>query len=197
MGEIIGQVRDSGLLPALGRHVHRRALRDFGEQARGVPPHVRLSLNASAEELCLPQFVPTLITSIVEAKVAPSRVVVELTEDMTLPDVAAATKAILELQASGICVSLDDFGAGANGFVAMRRLPVGQIKLDRSLIQDANAQDILVAGIISIAHDMGMEVVAEGIETQSQHDLMAELGCDLFQGFLLGRPAPLSAALPR
>lgn len=195
MSDLINQVRDAGLLPAFGRHVHRRALSEFGELAPDGESNLRLSLNASAVELCSPQFVPTLLHSIDAALIAPTRVMVELTEDMTIPDIGVATRAINVLQDAGVSVSLDDFGTGANGFVAMRRLPINQIKLDRSLVHDAIEQDILVAGIISIAHDMGIEVVAEGIEEDAQIDRLTELGCDLFQGYLLGRPAPLDLAV--
>jgi diguanylate cyclase (GGDEF)-like protein len=119
----------------------------------------------------------------------------EVTESMLLVDSDAALKTLTELRAKGVKIAIDDFGTGYSSLSYLRRLPLDKLKLDQSFIRDAgNEGDVAITrAIIAMAHSLKLAVVAEGVETQAQIDLLLSLGCTTVQGFLLGRPMPAAA----
>lgn len=126
------------------------------------------------------------------------QLVIEITETVPIVDLAVAATDIERLNALGVRVALDDFGAGYNSLTYLHALPVQMIKLDRGLAVGADHErDVtLYRSVIGLCDDLGLEVIAEGIETQAQLDTVRIAGCRLGQGHLLGRPAPLSALVP-
>jgi diguanylate cyclase (GGDEF)-like protein len=119
----------------------------------------------------------------------------EVTESMLLVDSDAALKTLTALRAKGVKIAIDDFGTGYSSLSYLRRLPLDKLKLDQSFIRDAgNEGDVAITrAIIAMAHSLKLAVVAEGVETQAQIDLLLNLGCTTVQGFLLGRPMPAAA----
>jgi len=120
----------------------------------------------------------------------------EVTESMLLNDFDAALKTLSELRAMGVKVAIDDFGTGYSSLSYLRRLPLDKLKLDQSFTRDAqnNEGDVAITrAVIAMAHSLKLTVVAEGVETQAQIDLLLSLGCTTVQGFLLGRPLPADA----
>lgn len=152
-----------------------------------------ISINLSAHSFfdrTLVQFVDEVLY---RTGVAPSQLIVELTETVLMQDTDAANRVIASLRQRGIRISLDDFGTGFSSLGYLNRFDIDEIKIDRSFVLDLEADrtaQALVQAIISLGHALGLEVVAEGVETEAQASLLRQMGCDIFQGFLFARPMP-------
>jgi EAL domain-containing protein (putative c-di-GMP-specific phosphodiesterase class I) len=122
---------------------------------------------------------------------------VEITETVMLQAQAEAQERLLQLKAAGVRIALDDFGTGYSSLAWLSRLPVDAVKLDQTYVQQMAEDErcaLLVRGFVRVFQEMGLQVVAEGIETEEQRQRLLEMGCHLGQGYLFGRPAPLNAA---
>jgi diguanylate cyclase (GGDEF)-like protein len=153
-----------------------------------------LSVNVSARQFRLPDFVHRTLGTVARSGADPTRLKLELTESVLLDDIDDVAAKMQELGSRGIRFSLDDFGTGYASLSYLKRLPLCQLKIDRSFVQDAwcNASDAAIArAVIALACSLGLEVVAEGVETAAQRDFLVSSGCTLFQGYLFGRPAPV------
>ena len=187
---VVRHFRRRGMLWALGKAVHQLAIREFAQGVgllAGIPA---LHLNVSAEELSAPGFNAQLLTMLAVYGVPASSITLELTEDAPLhltPIVSARVKTLLDM---GMGLAVDDFGTGHNQLLVLRDLPATHLKIDRQYIAGIRPGDKIVGGIIRIAHDLGMVVVAEGVEERQQLHILAELGCDQFQGYYFSRPCP-------
>jgi EAL domain-containing protein (putative c-di-GMP-specific phosphodiesterase class I) len=121
----------------------------------------------------------------------PKQLKLELTESLLVSDVEEVVQKMLALKAKGVGLSLDDFGTGYSSLNYLKRLPLDQLKIDRSFVQDLpqNGDDAaIVKTIISLGHNLGLSIMAEGVETQAQRDFLGQLGCSSFQGYLFGVP---------
>jgi EAL domain-containing protein (putative c-di-GMP-specific phosphodiesterase class I) len=128
---------------------------------------------------------------------APERLILELTESALIE--AAAPEILARLHAMGERVSIDDFGTGYSSLAHLRRRPVSEIKIDKSFISNLSADSedaVIVQSTIDMAHNLGLSVVAEGVEDTGAVDLLVGYGCDGAQGYLLGRPGPAAALTP-
>lgn len=197
-GDFLPLAEDSGLMVSLGRLVLRRALED----ARRWAHHgVRTWVNLSAHELMEPGL-PERIAALAADVGLPAAVLgVEVTESALVAQASRAADTLVALQAVGVAVALDDFGTGFSSLTHLKAFPVDVLKIDRSFVSflpDDEDDSSIVAAIVAMAHALGLEVVAEGIETERQRDLLRSLGVDHLQGFLLCRPttADVVAALP-
>jgi EAL domain-containing protein (putative c-di-GMP-specific phosphodiesterase class I) len=131
-----------------------------------------------------------------EHDVAPNQLELELTESMVMANAEQSITTLRQLKAVGVTLAIDDFGTGYSSLSYLRRLPLDKLKLDQSFIRDAgeNEGDVAITrAIIAMAHSLKLSVVAEGVETQAQIDLLLSLGCTMVQGFMLGRPLPAAA----
>jgi EAL domain-containing protein (putative c-di-GMP-specific phosphodiesterase class I) len=139
-----------------------------------------------------------MVEQLLEQNLLPAEaLVLEITETAPIADLDRAREAIEQLRTLGVIVSVDDFGAGFTSLAYLGSLAVGELKLDRSFIADltktrATRDVTLVRSTIGLAHSLGLRVVAEGVEDAEALDLLASLGCDLAQGYLIGRPTPAS-----
>jgi diguanylate cyclase (GGDEF)-like protein len=180
----------STLIDDLGEWVLRRVVRDFPRL--GVP---RAGVNVSPVQLRSPGFAQRFLSIIEEGGLVPGDIVVELTESCLLsPGLYERTNLDL-LKAAGIRLALDDFGTGYASLQYLREFKADYIKLDKSYVQgavDNPVELVFVTAILSIARSLDLVILAEGVETRAQFDLMTDVGCTLFQGYLTGRPAPLS-----
>lgn len=159
-----------------------------------APASGRVALNISPNRILEKNFAENLTAKIRDRRIGAHRVILEITESAMLEDPATAAEVIRYLQGHGVMVAIDDFGAGYSSFDYLRRIPANHLKIDRSIISDlpTNARgEAVTRAIIDIAHALEMEVVAEGVETVNQSAALARLGCDILQGYLLGRPSPL------
>jgi EAL domain-containing protein (putative c-di-GMP-specific phosphodiesterase class I) len=126
----------------------------------------------------------------------PHRLKLELTESLLVHNVEEVIEKMFSLKARGVSFSLDDFGTGYSSLAYLKRLPLDQLKIDRSFVQDVltNADDAAIAKtIVALADNLRLGVIAEGVETQAQRDLLAASGCHAYQGYFFSRPVPLDA----
>jgi diguanylate cyclase (GGDEF)-like protein/PAS domain S-box-containing protein len=185
---------ESGLIGGIGEWVLERACRDLGP-LRALIPGVRVAVNVSAVQLREPGF-PERVAAILDDCGTEARdVVIELTESVFADDEGVAD-ALRRLRALGLALSVDDFGTGYSSLSYLRRLEVDSVKIDRSFVAGLGGEPrdaALVRSIIELGHALGLTMVAEGVEEAEQEAFLREAGCDLGQGWLFGRPAPLPA----
>jgi len=130
--------------------------------------------------------------------VDPSCLLCEITESVAMEDIRATQVAFEGLARVGVFLSIDDFGTGYSSLSYLRQLPARQLKIDRSFVKDLQTSGdarAVVDAVVRLAHALGLRVVAEGVETSDQRDVLVNLGCDELQGFLFARPMPASALL--
>jgi len=152
------------------------------------------TINLSALQLNDAGFLSHLQERIRSGEIQARNLIIEITEDTLSDDLDRITLQLSDLQAIGVRIALDDFGTGQASLSHLRAFPFDTVKIDRSFVRDIaeDHQDAdLIRAIIRLAHTLGIEVVAEGVETREQHAFLRAEGCDLVQGFLLGRPAPM------
>ncbi len=192
--EFIGVAEQTGLILPVGERVMQLACQRLAVWA-GDPAtaHLSLAVNVSAAQLRQSDFVDQVLGALEHTGAAASRLKLELTESMLLNDVEDIIKKMNALKARGVGFLLDDFGTGYSSLAYLNRLPLEQLKIDRSFVRDvlvdANAATIARA-IVTLAHSLGLAVIAEGVETSGQHGFLLSHGCLTFQGYLFGRPAP-------
>jgi diguanylate cyclase (GGDEF)-like protein/PAS domain S-box-containing protein len=198
-GAFIPLAEDSGLMPTLGTWVLQEACAQLVRwQAQPAMAHCTVAVNVSAQQLGAPGFVDLVMATLRQTGARPNRLKLELTESMLVDDVEAVIEKMHALQALGVAFALDDFGTGYSSLSYLKRLPLDQLKIDQSFVRDlfvnANAS-VIARTIIGLGHSLGLTVIAEGVETEEQRLALWHSGCDAFQGYLLGRPAPASALL--
>lgn len=192
-GVFVPLAEEHGLIDQLGGFVLERTLRQLAEwQAEGLEP-VRLAVNLSSHQLrdlALPRQVQRLLE---EHGVDPRWLGLEVTESAFIEDPERATRVMQALRARQVELALDDFGTGYSSLSYLQQLPLDLLKLDASLVRRIAEQPrdaALVRNVITLAHDLGLSVVAEGVEEPAQRDVLCQLRCDQLQGFLFARPCP-------
>ncbi len=186
---------ETGLIEEVDRWVLAEACR---QASQWTAPLV-VSVNVSAGRLRRGDIHGHTAAVLAETGLDPSRLVLELSERILFDEMPDALGSLAELPSAGIQLALDDFGAGYTSLEQLRRLPIGHVKIDRSLITAVDQSDddaAIVAAVIQFGHALGLTVTAEGIERSSQLDRLTELGCEYGQGFLFGAPAA-GSPLPR
>ena len=182
---------ESGLIVPLGQSLLGQACAQLKEWQGSLAAAPRLALNVSAREVQRSDVLGEVERAAAAAGLAPSALEIEFTETAVLADPPRAAELARCLRAAGATVALDDFGTGYSSLTHLRELPIDRIKIDRSFVgsclKDRSASAILVA-VTHLAHDLGMEVVAEGVETEAQLDFVRAVGCDAAQGYHLARP---------
>ena len=179
----------TGLIVELGRWVLDRALRDLRTFAE-LTPGLRVNVNVAPRELAEADYVEAVAEALARHGVSADRLTLELTESQ-LPEDAEIISRLERLAALGVQLSIDDFGTGQSSLARLQRLPVNQVKLDRSFlstIDQGPGNATLVRSMVELGHALGLQMVAEGIERESQFALLADLPCQLGQGYLFGRP---------
>ncbi|MBL7496998.1 EAL domain-containing protein [Frankia sp. CNm7] len=190
-----------GLVAALDEFVLGRACAEVATVVpvvAGAPPP-RLHVNISATRLVDPALPDVFARALGVSGLDPARLVVEVTETSRIADLTVAARVLEAVRALGPAVAMDDVGAGHTTFEALHRLPVTVVKLDRGLIENPLGPERaarLGRSVITVARSLGAQVVAEGIERRTQRADLALLGCELGQGYLFARPAPLAALGP-
>jgi diguanylate cyclase (GGDEF)-like protein/PAS domain S-box-containing protein len=158
-----------------------------------------LAINVSPSQFGHASFVGQIATALRKAGTKPQQLRLELTESMLMNDTSETRTRMQAIKSLGVGFSLDDFGTGYSSLVHLQRLPLDQLKIDQSFVQTLLTQpgDAAVArSVIALGHSLGLTVIAEGVETAEQRNLLAELGCDAFQGYYFGRPSPANDLAP-
>ncbi|GGS11681.1 sensor domain-containing protein [Deinococcus sedimenti] len=187
-GVFIPLAERAGLMPHLGTWV----LREGARQARAwqvTGREVRVAVNVSASQFSEPSFVRT-VQEVLASTGVPGRLLeLEVTESALLQDVARVRGVLEEIKALGITVALDDFGTGYSSLSYLHALPIDLLKIDRSFMPSAQRPvHTILSAIVGLGQALGLHVIAEGVETQEQQDLLLDLGCERAQGFLYARP---------
>lgn len=194
--EFIPLAEETGMILKLGDWVIETACRQLKSWQQNVKTqHLLLAVNVSARQFHQLEFVTNLKQTLVRHSIRADLLKLELTESLLLQGVDSAVAKMAELHKLGVKFSLDDFGTGYSSLQYLKRLPLTQLKIDQSFVRDIvqdKSDKAIVAAVIAMAVHLGINVIAEGVETQEQHQLLRELGCWHFQGYLFGRPCPIA-----
>ena len=195
--EFIPVAERAGLMPQLGGWVIAEACRTLATwRDDAIRQNLTLSVNVAADQFIQPDFYDALLQAVDKSGISPAMLKLELTETVFVHDVDAIVAKLRLLRSAGFAISLDDFGTGYSSLSYLRQLPLNQIKVDRSFVRsvaESRRAAALAKTIVQIGHDLGLDVLAEGIETEEQHAIMLAYGCTGFQGFHFGRPMSLPA----
>ena len=189
--EFIPLAEETGLIVPLGRYVLEEACARVVERA-----DVQVQVNLSAIELEQPDLVETIAGVIQRTGIAPGRLVLEVTETLLVKDAVRGVETLQQLRDLGVQLALDDFGTGYSSLSYLRNLPLDSLKIAREFIEGLATSDhdaAFVRLIVGLAKTVGLKVVAEGIETRAQLDMLREMGCDLGQGFYFAAPMDVDA----
>ncbi len=189
---VVPLAEHSGLVGEIGGWILERACLDRHRWERFGWGALRVAVNVSALQLMTRGFVHLVATTLSATNTDPELVTLEVTETVILQDSPRALVALNGLKDLGVRLALDDFGTGYSSLSHLKQFPVDIIKIDRMFIADLVQNPIsrlIVAAVVDLAHALGMEIVAEGIETEEQRRQILELGCDYGQGFYFARPA--------
>ena len=193
-GDFIPHAEQSGAIRALTLWVLAAALRDLkGWQDRGVA--IDVSINVSAVDLTAPDFADNVARLVAKSGANAGRMVLEITESGAMKDLPATLRMMEHLRVLGVRFSIDDFGTGYSSLAHLKRLPVDEVKIDRSFVQELESHlddDVVVRSTINLGHALHLKVVAEGVETAASCDALRRLGCDLIQGYFVSKPLPLT-----
>lgn len=193
-GTLFGVAGRSDYLAQLSDHVQRKAIREAARWPESLA-HLRLAVNITAADIVRPGFAAQLLAIVEESGFDKGRLTVEVTESGLIEDLAAAGRLLADLREGGLRVAIDDFGTGYSSLAYLKALPLDYLKIDKRLCKDiaGSPRDrIVVRGVIDMARSLGLEVIAEGVETEEQLGLLAREGCTLYQGYLCA--PPLTAA---
>ncbi|WP_299180696.1 EAL domain-containing protein [uncultured Neptuniibacter sp.] len=203
-GEVISPAKfiplaeETGQIRAIGQWVVNEVCRQASEWgAQGI--NLPISMNVSAVQLSSKGFIRLLSTALEEYQLSSERVVVEITETAIMDNFEMTLQRLNQIQSLGLKISLDDFGTGFSSLSLLKSSPVNELKIDRSFVSglpDSSDDLSICSSIISVAHNMGLEVVAEGVETDVQLTLLKELGCDKIQGYIYSPAVPADQIIP-
>ncbi len=190
---------ETGLILPIGEWVLREACRQARRwQLAGLP--MRIAVNLSALQFRQRDLLRTISAALSAHHAAPELLELEITESAVMTDAETSVAILEQLSRMGVVVSVDDFGTGYSNMSYLRRFPVDRLKIDSSFVSEMNEDPqstLIIQAIISLAHSLRMKVVAEGVETPAQLESLAALGCDQYQGFLFGQPAPAGVIEPQ
>ncbi|AIF49746.1 EAL domain-containing protein [Pelosinus sp. UFO1] len=188
----------SGLIQSIGDWVLKEACQFARRLADMGWGHLHVAVNVSPCQLCANKFIDRVGEVLSDSGIEPQQLELEITENALISSLEESTHILKKLRMLGVRLSLDDFGTGYSSLTYLQRLPVSTLKIDKAFIDmilTDGAQKAIIATIIDMAHIMDMTVVAEGVETETQIDYLAQCGCDSLQGFIISKPVPEEKAL--
>ena len=197
--QFIGLAEESGMIVPLGRWVLQEALGQLAAWSRlgAADSHVCMSVNVSAVQLKAPSLVDDVREALAQSGVSPERVILEITESSLVEDSHRVIGALHALKELGVRIAIDDFGTGYASLSYLQSMPVDILKIDQAFVRasdDGERGHDLLEAIVNIAHSLSLQTVAEGVEQPEQLAAVRRMGCDLVQGYLLGRPLPVEEA---
>ena len=192
-GAFIAAAERSGLILSLGEWVLDEACRQLRAWDDAGHDVSTVAVNLSPLQFSSPALVDTVRDTLARHALDPTRLTLEITETTAMRDADASVGILDELTRMGIRISIDDFGTGYSSLLYLKRLPATELKIDRAFVREleSNADDAaIVASIVALGRTLNLKVVAEGVETPGQQQQLRQLGCDFYQGYLLGEPVP-------
>lgn len=195
--EFIPLAEEIGLIMPLGLWILQTACAQIKAwEAHELTDQLVLAVNISARQLSADNFVSQIESVLHGSGIEPSRLKLEITESMLLTDVEKVISTMRQVKALGVGFSLDDFGTGYSSLQYLKRLPLDQVKIDQSFVHDVSrlrSDQAIVSTIVAMAQSLDLGVIAEGVETEDQHETLATRGCTHFQGYLFSKPVPIDA----
>jgi len=196
-GDFIPIAEETGLVVQIGHWVLETACAQLRRwQDSPATQHLQLSINVSAHQFRQPNFAQLAIDTLRRYGVSPSKLTLELTESAMLDDVRDSVAKINMLSSTGVRFSIDDFGTGHSSLSYLSTLPIAQLKIAQPFVENIginHSDAVIIHTIIGMAQNLGIEVIAEGVETEAQRSFLEQHGCPLCQGFLFGKPEPIEA----
>ena len=190
-GQFIPLAEISGFMISLGEWVIKTACRQLKHWHNQGLSNLQMSINLSQRQINRPNLASFISDIIQQENINPAKLEFEITESMVMDDPQKTIESLEVLRRIGVFFALDDFGTGYSSISHLKLMPISCLKLDRSYVKDieTNPSDAAIcASTISLAHDLGLEVVAEGVETERQYEYLKTLGCDKFQGYFFSKP---------
>jgi EAL domain-containing protein (putative c-di-GMP-specific phosphodiesterase class I) len=185
---------ETGLIRPMGNWVMEAAFTQIAKWCkRKKNEHLRISVNITAQEFKQPDFVAEVLAILHRSGANPKNIKLELTESLLVDNFDEVTAKIKELKSHGFRFSIDDFGTGYSSLTYMKNLPLDELKIDKSFVDDIlthPSSSAIAETVMSLGRAMGLSVIAEGVETFEQRDYLARLGCHSYQGYLFGKPLP-------
>lgn len=192
--DFIGLAEQTGLILPLGDWMLKRACVQLSQWAdKPELSGIQLAVNVSAQQLHQPDFVQQVLDIVERCGVQPGRLKLELTESMLIDNVDDVIDKLTQLKAHGVVFALDDFGTGYSSLSYLKHLPLDQLKIDRAFVNEllTSAKDAAIARtVVSLGRNLGLNVIAEGVETQGQLNHLKAIGCEAFQGYWFSKPLP-------
>ncbi len=192
-GEFIALAEETKLIVEIGEWVLQRACQEVKSwMDQGVGP-IRLAVNFSSLQVERPNLVDTVIDTLERYQFPPRYFELEITESVMMNDLEGMVSKLQKLADYGVEVAIDDFGTGYSSLSYLHRLPIHTVKVDQSFVRNIQTPDVevsIVNAICAMAHGLKLKIIAEGVETQIQHDYLSNLGCEEMQGYLISRPLP-------
>ncbi|MEO8161601.1 MAG: EAL domain-containing protein, partial [Arenimonas sp.] len=192
---------DSGLIVPMGEWALRQACTQAAAWRRAGNPDLRISVNVSAVQFRRTDWVETVRAALHESGLPPAALELEITESLLLQSARESSANLFEMRALGVGVAIDDFGTGYSSLSYLHRLPISTLKIDQSFVREIGQASLhgqedapIIRTIIALAHNLGMTVVAEGVETEVQRRVLLSLGCEALQGYFLHHPLSVADA---
>jgi len=197
--DFIPLAEDTGLIIPIGQWVLETACAQLAQWSRNPSlSHLKLSVNVSARQFHQVNFVNSVKDTLTRAGAPANRLKLELTESVLITDVEDIIRKMVEIKSLGVGFALDDFGTGYSSLSYLKRLPLDELKIDQSFVRDIliDPNDATIAKmVVALSVSLGLSVIAEGVETEEQRQFVENLGCNLFQGYLISRPLRISQFL--
>ena len=194
--EFIGLAEETGLILSIGQWVLDTACAQLKAwEVQEHAQHLQLSVNVSARQFRQQDFVDLVRRALESSGANPARLKLELTESIVLEDIAGSIAKMQEIKALGVSFSMDDFGTGYSSLAYLTQLPLDELKIDGSFVHNLGIKPtdaVIVQTIVAMADTLGIEVIAEGVETVAQQNFLGSIGCKLYQGYLYSKPVPLA-----
>lgn len=193
--DFIPLAEETGLILPIGLWVLHTACKQIKVWESNVhTQHLQLAVNVSARQFFQPDFVSQVLQAINQSKINPDKLKLELTESLVLDDITDTINKMHALQKIGVRFSMDDFGTGQSSLAYLTQLPLDQLKIDQSFTRNIcvkHSDAVIVQTIIGMGNNLGMEIIAEGVETEEQRAFLQQHGCPVFQGYLFSKPVLL------
>jgi EAL domain-containing protein (putative c-di-GMP-specific phosphodiesterase class I) len=196
--DFIPVAEETGLIVPIGQWVLEEACKKVREWQVSSPGHraLSLSVNLSARQVAQPDLLERIEGALSESNLQPHHLKLEITESVVMGNAEAAAQMFKQLRSLGVQLSIDDFGTGYSSLSYLHRFPLNYLKIDRSFVMrmTTDNENAIVKTIATLAKNLGMQVIAEGIETEEQYQRLKELGCEYGQGYLFSRPVDADSA---